>query len=192
MISFIVVLYYKQTIIDKILDKMRRSSINFLTILMFGLLLFACDNNNDSRSEIGIEKSLEFDLNAAKTKIQEKTIRFTEAHITKDTAYLNNSFTEDARVFPPNSEIVTGKKAISQLNLDWVNYGIYEFAETSTSFYGNEDYLIDEGTYYLRYGEENVIDQGKYINIWKYVNGDWKIYSNIWNTNLPMETLESE
>ena len=111
-------------------------------------------------------------------------------HVLKDTAYLNNIFTEDAKVFPPNSEIVIGRKAISKLNFDWVNYGIYEFKESTTSSYGNENYVIDEGTYYLRYGKVNTIDKGKYINIWKNINGEWKIYSNIWNTNLPMETTE--
>ena len=120
------------------------------------------------------------------------TKRVTEAHISKDTSFLNNIFTDDARVLPPNSEIVMGRKAISQLNTNWVNYGIYEFNELTTSFYGNQDYLIDEGTYYLRYGEENAIDKGKYINIWKNVNGEWKLCSNIWNTNLPIESINLE
>jgi ketosteroid isomerase-like protein len=155
--------------------------------LIFGVVLYSCDNKSNTKADTNFKKITEFDLNAAKTKIQEITNRFTEAHITKDTAYLNNIFTDDARIFPPNSEIVTGKNAISQLNTDWVNYGIYEFKEVSTSFYGNEEYLIDEGNYHLLYGEDNVIDNGKYINIWKKVNGEWKIYSNIWNTNLSIE-----
>ena len=74
----------------------------------------------------------------------------------------------------------------------WLNYGIYEFKEESTSIYGNKDYVIDEGTYYLRYGKENTIDKGKYINVWKNIDGEWKIYSNIWNTNLPIETPKVE
>jgi len=56
-----------------------------------------------------------------------------------------------------------------------------------SSLYGDENYLIDEGNYYLRYGAENTIDEGKYINIWKYDNGEWKICSNIWNTSLASE-----
>ena len=168
-------------------NKMRRFTDLCLLITFFGIVLYSCDEQNNSKVETNEIKTVEFDLNTAKEKIQEKTNLFTEAHITRDTAYLNNIFTNDARVFPPNSEIVTGRQAISQLNTDWVNYGIYEFKEMSTSFYGNQDYLIDEGTYYLRFGEERTIDKGKYINIWKNVNGEWKIYSNIWNTNLPIE-----
>jgi ketosteroid isomerase-like protein len=162
----------------------------FLT-LIFGLVIYSCDKTSNSKEQTD-EKKVEFDLNDAKSKIQQITKRFTEAHISKDTSFLNNIFTDDARVLPPNSEIVMGRKAISQLNTNWVNYGIYEFKELTTSFYGNQDYLIDEGTYYLRYGEENTIDKGKYINIWKNVNGEWKLCSNIWNTNLPIESINLE
>jgi ketosteroid isomerase-like protein len=176
----------------KILIKMRQASNLLLLILTIGLVIYSCDKQNNSKVEPNDNGIVEFDLIAAKVKIQEQTKKFTEAHLTKDTAYLNNSFTEDAKVFPPNSEIVRGRKNIAQLNSDWVNYGIYEFKEESTSFYGNQHYLIDEGMYYLRYGKENIIDEGKYINIWKNDNGEWKIHSNIWNTNLPMENTESE
>ncbi|MFC4816790.1 nuclear transport factor 2 family protein [Flavobacterium sp. GCM10023249] len=164
----------------------------FLTFLFVVLILFSCNNKKASNSENGNDKISEFDLNVVKLKIQKKTKLFTEAHIKKDTIYLNNSFCQDAKVFPPNSEIVNGIKAISKLNSDWVNYGVYEFKEETTSFYGNQDYVIDEGNYYLVYGKEKTVDKGKYINIWRNVNGEWKICSNIWNTNLPAQTSESE
>ena len=164
---------------------MRGSSKLLVLFLIIGL--YSCDEKKDSGVVSEEKTTTEFDLNTAKEEIREKTKLFTEAHITKDTAYLNNIFVVDARVFPPNSEIVVGKKAISQLNTDWVNYGIHEFEEMSTSIYGDQNYLIDEGTYYLQYGEENITDKGKYINIWKNADGEWKICSNIWNTSLPME-----
>ncbi|MCB0649158.1 MAG: nuclear transport factor 2 family protein [Saprospiraceae bacterium] len=166
---------------------MRQSKNLILLIFILGFILYSCVDVKTKKEQV-----IEFDLNAAKVEIQEKTQLFTNAHITKDTSYLNASFTDDARVFPPNSAVVSGLKAIAQLNYDWVNYGIYEFTEESTSLYGNEDYLIDEGSYYLRYGEENTLDTGKYINIWKNIDGEWKIYSNIWNTNLPLEPAISE
>lgn len=61
-----------------------------------------------------------------------------------------------------------------------------QIQEQTQAFYGNEVYLIDEGTYYLRYGEENTLDEGKYINIWKNEGSTWKLHSNIWNTSLPL------
>lgn len=157
-----------------------------LGTLLSGTLLSSC-NSNPPESGKESKEITGFDINAAQAIVQEKTNRFTAAHITKDTAYLNRIFTDDARVLPPNSDIVTGKKAISQLNTDWVNYGIHEFEEVSTSFYGNAEYVIDEGTYRLIYGDDNIVDSGKYINIWKSIDGEWKIYSNIWNTSLAFE-----
>jgi len=119
--------------------------------------------------------------------IRKKTDAFTAAHISKDTAYLNAIFTKDARILGPNAEVVTGKKAIAQLNSEWVNYGIYEFEEVSTALYGGGEFIIDEGNYTMVYGPDKNVDKGKYVNIWKRVNGNWKIYSNIWNSSLPMQ-----
>lgn len=170
--------------------EMRQTSILILAIAIAGTLLTGCDGLKTSPSEPEQESIAAFDISEMKTVIQEKTDRFTEAHITKDTAFLNNCFTRDAKIYPPNSDAVIGRSDIADLNSDWVNYGIYEFKEESTSFYGDEDLLIDEGTYYLRYGEENTIDKGKYINIWKMEDGEWKIFSNIWNTSMSAISME--
>jgi ketosteroid isomerase-like protein len=131
-----------------------------------------------------------FDLTKFENIIRDKTDRFTQAHVTKDTAFLNSCFTSDARVFPPNAPKVSGIADIAQLNTEWVNYGIYEFKDSSTAFYGTNDYLIDEGTYYMTYGEARTVDSGKYINIWKNDSGVWKIYSNIWNSSTPLTPIE--
>jgi len=127
-----------------------------------------------------------FDLAAAKKIIAEKTARFAKAHTTRDTAYLNNIFTEDARAYGPNAEAVRGRKAISALNQEWVNYDIKEARIESTNFYGCNEYLIDEGQYSFRYGKENTIDKGNYIYVWKNVNGDWKLHADMWGSSLPV------
>ncbi len=123
----------------------------------------------------------EFDLAAAKSIIMKQTAEFTEAHITKDTSYLNNVFTEDARVMAPDAEVVTGKADIAKVNEEWVNYGIYEFEEVSTRFYGSGAHLMDEGNYKLVYGPDSTVEVGKYLNVWKKVDNEWLMYANIWN-----------
>jgi ketosteroid isomerase-like protein len=161
---------------------MKQVSICFLAMIWAGLTV-GCGNHNKASKDIA--KRSMFDATAMKHIIEEKTNRFTQAHITKDTTFLNHIFTQDAKVYAPNSDVVIGRAAISRVNSEWVNFGIKEFREESAAFYGNEDYLMDEGKYYLRYGENDIIDKGKYINIWKKEDGDWKIFSNIWNTSLP-------
>jgi len=49
--------------------------------------------------------------------------------------------------------------------------------------------IIDDYTYDYGYYEEKSLYKdkvgqdfkGKYVNVWKYVDGDWKIYLDIWN-----------
>ena len=164
---------------------MKQFSIIIPIITFAGLLTIGCGNNNTASTDTATDSASSFDITALKKIIEEKNNQFTKAHITKDTAFLNNIFTRDTKSFPPNSNVVTGRAAISAVNLEWVNYGIKEFSEVTTAFYGNEDYLIDEGSYYLRFTENDLIDIGKYINIWKKEDGNWKIFSNIWNTNMP-------
>ena len=146
------------------------------------LTLVSCSTTPDST-----KSNLPADPALAEKEIRELTDHFGLAHILKDTAFLNHIFTEDARVLGPNTEAVVGRKAIAEVNNEWVNYGIHEFREESTHFYGEGNFLVDEGNYYLMYGEDSVRDRGKYINVWKNVDGEWKMYSNIWNTSLPFE-----
>jgi ketosteroid isomerase-like protein len=170
-------------------NNMKKNSI-LITVIVFAGLIIGCGNNNSTSKETDSSDVATFDLPAMKKIIKEKSDKFTQAHITRDTAYLNNIFSKDANVYSPNSDIITGRDAIATVNTEWVNYGIKEFTEETTSFFGNESYLIDEGTFYLRYGEDNITDKGKYINIWKKENGEWKICSSIWNTSLPLTTTE--
>ncbi len=152
-----------------------------LAITFAGLSTIGC-NSKDSAAT--------FDLSATKKIIEEKNDRFTQAHITGDTTFLNNIFAKDAKALPPNSAAVVGRAAISAENAKWVGFSIKEFREQTSSFYGNEEYLIDEGTYFLRYGEENAIDSGKYLNVWKKEDGDWKMFTNMWNTSVPAAGAE--
>lgn len=159
--------------------------ITCLVTIIHGMMISGCVTSSSEGENTPLPG---FNVEEAKAEIREKTNRFTAAHISKDTAFLNDIFTAGATIYPPNAEAVTGLTAIAQLNWDWVNYGIYEFDEVSGKMYGNGEYMIDEGTYFLRYGEENITDRGKYINIWKKDNGEWRIISNIWNTSLPVQT----
>ena len=166
---------------------MKKIFINRLAAIMFCMAVSGCVTSSSESDNVPLPG---FNVEEAKAEIREKTIQFTAAHISKDTAFLNDIFTAGATIYPPNAEAVTGLAAIAQLNWDWVNYGIHEFDEVSGKIYGNGEYIIDEGTYFLRYGEEDITDQGKYINIWKKDNGEWRIISNIWNTSLPVQTSD--
>jgi ketosteroid isomerase-like protein len=147
------------------------------TTAVISLLLITACATKKSNDKIA------FDVNAVKLIIEEKTIKFTKAHITGDTSFLNNIFTTDARVFAPGSFTVSGREAIAAINSEYIGYGIKSFKEETTLMYGSGEYLIQEGNYQMQYGKDNALEKGKFINIWKAVSGDWKLCANMWNTN---------
>ena len=170
---------------------MKQISIFFLALTFSALLAISCNFNNKSSNQTDIDKIPTFDITSMKKLIQEKNNAFTEAHITgkKDSSTMVNYYTQDAKIFPPNSEPVIGQPAISDLTSQYMKFPITEFSEKTTAFYGNEDYLIDEGNYFMSYGEDNTVEKGKYLNVWKKEDGEWKVFSNIWNANMPV-TIE--
>jgi ketosteroid isomerase-like protein len=48
------------------------------------------------------------------------------------------------------------------------------------------DTAIEIGLYELSSGGQT-LDKGKYVAIWKKVEGEWKMHRDIWNSNLPLE-----
>ena len=173
-------------------NKMKRFSNLILLIFLFGLVFNSCDKKNNSRTETDESTTVAFDLSAAKSEIQQMNNAFTKAHVNgeKDSLTMVNYYTQDAKIFPPNADPVIGKQAISELTSIYMKYPISEFSEQTTAFYGNEEYLIDEGTYIMSYGKNNTIEKGKYLNVWKKEGGKWKVFSNIWNANKPASSIE--
>jgi len=149
----------------------KRSALIILLSLFTGMLFSSFQKSNTSPSE--------FDL----ALIREKNKQFTEAHVSGDNLAIDTLFTPDAKSFPPHAEPVIGRDAISKLTAEYIEYGISQFQEETVELYGSEDLLIDQGNYTMTYGPENTFEKGKYINVWKRVDGQWKIYSNMWNTN---------
>jgi len=158
------------------------------TAVVLALMAAGTVGCNDAKSPTNSTtkgSTMKFDLAAMRKVIEENNSRFTKAHVTGDAPLIDNMFTRDAKVLPPQSPPVIGREAIAKLTADYIAFGISEFTEETTDFYGNENLLIDQGNYVMVYGKEKTVEKGKYVNVWKKEDGSWKIYSNIWNTNAP-------
>jgi hypothetical protein len=127
-----------------------------------------------------------FNLAATRQLIGQQNARFTQAHLTGDIALIDSMFAPDAKSFPPGAAAVTGLPAMHDFTVEYLKAGLTEFREETTDFYGNAEFVVDAGTYVVTYGPEHVTERGKYLNVWKNVNGTWKIQSNIWNSDVPV------
>ncbi|MBI2814335.1 MAG: nuclear transport factor 2 family protein [Opitutae bacterium] len=126
-----------------------------------------------------------FNLAEMQKLIEANNERFTAAHVRGDQVTIDGMFTLDAKCLPPGADPAIGRDAIAKLTREYLETGVSEFREETTDFYGNEDLLIDQGTYVMVYGQDKTRETGKYLNVWKKESGVWKIYSNIWNANAP-------
>lgn len=158
-----------------------------LPFVLACLLASACNGpaTASSRAELA-----PFDLEATRRLIGELNTRFTQAHITGDIAAIDSMLASDAKSFPPGGAAVTGVQAMHDFTVEYVKAGITEFREETTDFYGNADLIVDAGVYVVTYGPEHVTERGKYLNVWKHVNGNWKIQSNMWNSDAPVPTTK--
>ena len=128
-------------------------------------------------------------LARARTVIAQQNKQFTDAHVAGAVAAIDSMFLPDARSYPPGAPAAIGLSAIHALTVDFLKAGITEFREETTAFYGDAALVVDEGVYTLTYGK-GLRERGKYINVWKNVEGGWRIQANIWNADPPDTTTK--
>ncbi len=161
------------------------------TLASSAFLITGCSNNNSDAANKNNEDSMAtFDLPAMRKIVDEKNNEFAKAFVSGDSAVMVNHYTTDAKLFPPNTDEVIGRDAIAAVVSQYLKYGIKEFKDETTALYGNGDNIIEEGNLFMGDGKGNTIDKGKYICVWRKVNDEWKVYSDIWNTSLPPATAK--
>ncbi len=158
-----------------------------MTKLLLYMLLFApvallttsCSNSGSTAKETS------FDTTGLRKTIDEKNKEFSKSLTSGDSAGVISHYTTDGKIFAPNADAVVGHAAMGPLVSEYLKAGIKEFTDQTTALYGTEAALIEEGTYFMGDGKGGTIDKGKYVTIWKKEAGDWKIYTDIFNTSLP-------
>lgn len=149
-------------------------SLPFFRLALFTVLFATACGGASSES---------FDLAAVRQEIGALNAQFTQAHLSGDVAFIDAMFTADAVAYPPGSPAVRDPRELHDFTVAYIALGLSEFREESTEFYGNAELVVDAGTYVVTYGPDKVTERGKYLNVWRNVNGSWKIQSNIWNAD---------
>jgi ketosteroid isomerase-like protein len=106
-----------------------------------------------------------------------------------DAAGVVSNYTADAQFMAPNADLVTGKEEIQNVFQSFIDAGINGIILESTEIEGIGNMAFEVGKYTLSI-DEKVIDNGKYIVIWKKVGEDWKLHRDIFNSNVPLPVVE--
>jgi uncharacterized protein (TIGR02246 family) len=109
----------------------------------------------------------------------------------RDSAALAAIYAEDGALMPANSDTLIGRAAIEDFWADLQASGIGgEIKDTNVYAYGDDGYTV--GAYTVSDAGGATIDEGKYVVIWRHVDGKWQMNHHIWNSNLPLAAPEPE
>ncbi len=109
----------------------------------------------------------------------------------KDPAAIAEIYTEDGAVLVPNSETISGRAAIETFWTETIASGIGgEGKDSEVYAHGDVGYTV--GTFTVTDAGGATIDEGKYVEIWRHIDGKWQMHRDIWNSNLPLPAPEPE
>lgn len=109
-----------------------------------------------------------------------------DAYNANDLDALAMLYTEDAVIMPPNRERVHGRDASKALAASYIEAGAVEIELPSPDAYAvvGETAWI-EGTYRFFAPDGSPADVGKYLDVYRFEDGAWRIQHHMWNSDLP-------
>ena len=146
-------------------------------ITNLGLIAFvtlAMVNCNQSKSE-----TTQFDLEKAKTEIASRLRAYEDAMAKGDKIAFGNLYAEDAEIFHDGRPSTIGRQNIVKIFEGWVSDSV-RGAFTTTGLWGNENLLVEQGSGYFAHATGKWKSTGKYLLVWKKVNGEWQIFRDTW------------
>lgn len=156
---------------------MKHSTLFYLIVII--PVINAC-TSQDSASDKNV---LVFNLDSARQSIDQQNFAFQEAFENSDSLRLANLFTSDGKMMMPGSPSIVGRAAITSTVAAFMKMKVIRKAKT-IEVWGNEDLLVEEGTASLFDQKGTELDHAKYLVIWKKEDGAWKIFRDMWNTDI--------
>ena len=117
-------------------------------------------------------------------KVRNASKAFSAAYVAQDFDKMANLYTSDAKLIPLGVPIVEGRQAIRARWEKGKDTKILSHSMDASEITIIGDTAYDYGYYNGRSqkGTEAISDwKGKYVVVWKKINGSWKMYIDIWN-----------
>ncbi len=172
---------------------MRITAYALVLMLLPSLGLVSCAEQAGDQATGEMKMGMEtgFDVAEVRAAIAEAQAQLLGAFEAGDAAGISALYTEDATVYPPNAETVTGRAAIEEFWGAFIALGVENLTVNTLDVGGGGDVAYETGEYSLTVsgeGGEPTADRGTYIVILKRgADGSWNVYAHIWNSDLPLE-----
>ena len=111
---------------------------------------------------------------------------FMDAFKRGDAAGIAALYTDEAKLLPPDNQMMSGREAIQSFWQSAMNMGIKEAKLETVEVEAEGNLASEVGRFALTVqpesGEATTLT-GKYVVVWKNQGGTWKLHVDIWNTN---------
>ena len=148
----------------------------FITALVI-LAVSSCTSNTPENTQHV------FNLDSAKQSVEHQNAAFQKAFENSDSTGLANLFTSDGKMMMPGSPSVVGREAITATVAMFMKMKIVRKAQT-IEVWGNDDLLVEEGVASLFDQKGVELEHAKYLVVWKKEDGQWKLFRDMWNSDL--------
>jgi len=149
-----------------------------IALILLTIIFFNCQPNKTAKVDQNT-----FSIDSVKARISKMNESYGERFMTGDTAFYAIRYCKNAEVYSPGMPAVRGLGAIISF---FYQGGANKEAKIELplgNIYGNEELVVEEGTYNFPDGKGGSIDKGKFIALWKREDGTWKLFREIWNTD---------
>jgi ketosteroid isomerase-like protein len=171
---------------NKLLSKFDKNLImKKILIISFTVLLFAsCKTEENKQTTAG------FNLDAAKTAIAESNKTYGEGFVKEDSSLFIGKYTKDGCIMPANAPKLCGSQAIGMFFKGAQSNGVQNVSLTTEEVMGGPEVVVETGMYELLGASNKSLDKGKFVVVWKMEDGKWKMYRDIFTTNLPPAVIK--
>lgn len=131
------------------------------------------------------QKAKHHDMDNIAVEINASNQLYSKGFETHNAALVVNRYAADGAIMPPNSISISTPQGFLSFFNNGYEHGIRKVSLHTTGLFGRSINMInEEGLYELKDEKEQTIDKGKYLVVWKKTRNGWKMYRDIFNSNL--------
>lgn len=159
---------------------MKQNKILAIILVVVAVIISYASSNAQTKGYSGLEE-------ARKAIIKSNAIYF-DLYAKNDGSVLS-LYTDDACLFAPGTPPICGREALAKDFKDTYAAGVVKGGKfTTLTVYGDgNEYVTEEGNWQVFGTGGKLIDEGKFLRLWKKSDNDWKMFRDSFNSNRPQK-----
>ena len=117
--------------------------------------------------------------------INETNKLFMDAFSAGDAEKVAGLYTANCRFLPDNSDPIDGRANVQGLFQSMMDGGVSSVELITWEVEDCGDTAVEVGRVVMRGDDDEIVDDGKFIVIWKKENDGWRLHRDIVNSSLP-------